>query len=128
MVLATVGEQSDKPIVSTFLGREGVPELLRVPDVEGAPGRGSLPSYPAPEAAVRALARVVTYAQWLGRPAGEVRAFEEVDTPAARRVVEGRLVASPRGADLTPEQVKELSDAVNALSEPLSHLTASVLG
>ena len=30
--------------------------------------------------------------------------------------------------DLTPEQVKELSDAVNALSEPLSHLTASVLG
>jgi len=30
--------------------------------------------------------------------------------------------------DLSPDQVKELSDAVNALSEPLSHLTASVLG
>lgn len=29
--------------------------------------------------------------------------------------------------DLTPEQVKELSDAVNALSEPLSTLTAAVL-
>ena len=29
--------------------------------------------------------------------------------------------------DLTPEQVKELSDSVNALSEPLSRLTAAVL-
>ena len=34
-VLAAVGEQSDKPLVSTFLGAEGVPELLRVPDVAG---------------------------------------------------------------------------------------------
>jgi iron uptake system component EfeO len=29
--------------------------------------------------------------------------------------------------ELTPEQVKELSDSVNALSEPLSHLTAAVV-
>ena len=29
--------------------------------------------------------------------------------------------------ELTPEQVKELSNAVNALSEPLSRLTAAVL-
>ena len=28
---------------------------------------------------------------------------------------------------LTPEQVKQLSDAVNALSEPLSKLTAAVI-
>src|SRR5690606_38216662 len=69
-VLAAVGEQSDKPIVSAFLGTEGVPELLRVPDVEGAAGRGSVPSYPAPESAVRALARVVAYAEWAGRPHG----------------------------------------------------------
>jgi acyl-CoA synthetase (NDP forming) len=34
-VLAAVGEQSHKPIVSTFLGREGFPELLRVADVAG---------------------------------------------------------------------------------------------
>ena len=47
-VLAAVGEQSDKPLVSTFLGAEGVPELLRVPDVAGSTaGRGSVPSYPA---------------------------------------------------------------------------------
>ena len=59
-VLAAVGEQSDKPLVSSFLGAEGVPELLRVPDVAGSDaGRGSVPSYPAVEAAVRAMARVV---------------------------------------------------------------------
>ena len=68
-MLAAVGEQSDKPIVSTFLGAEGVPELLRVPDVAGSSaGRGSVPSYPAVEAAVRALARVVEYAVWLRTP------------------------------------------------------------
>ncbi len=68
-VLAAVGEQSDKPLVTTFLGAEGVPELLRVPDVAGhTAGRGSVPSYPAVEAAVRALARVVEYAVWLRHP------------------------------------------------------------
>ena len=56
-VLAAIGEQSDKPLVSTFLGVEGVPELLRVPDVAGSTaGRGSVPSYPAVEAAVRSRA------------------------------------------------------------------------
>ena len=70
-VLAAVGEQSDKPLVSTFLGTEGIPELLRVPDVAGSTaGRGSVPSYPAVEAAVRALARVVEYAVWLRTPDG----------------------------------------------------------
>ena len=70
-MLAAVGEQSDKPLVSSFLGAEGVPELLRVPDVAGSTaGRGSVPSYPAVEAAVRALARVVGYAVWLRTPDG----------------------------------------------------------
>jgi iron uptake system component EfeO len=51
--------------------------------------------------------------------------FEELQTLLdAQRVDDGFTLYD----DLTPEQVKELSDAVNALSEPLSHLTASVLG
>ena len=50
-VLAVVGEQSDKPVVSTFLAAEGIPELLRVPDVAGSTaGRGSVPSYGSPDA------------------------------------------------------------------------------
>ncbi|MDQ3416373.1 MAG: bifunctional GNAT family N-acetyltransferase/acetate--CoA ligase family protein [Actinomycetota bacterium] len=103
-VLAAVGEQSEKPIVSSFLGREGVPELLRVADVEGVPGRGSVPSYPAVEAAVRALARAVTYARWLQTPAGEVRSYDDVRMAAARRIVEGVLLSSPAGAALDRDQ------------------------
>ncbi len=83
-VLAAVGEQSDKPLVSSFLGAEGVPELLRVPDVAGSTaGRGSVPSYPGVEAAVRALARVVEYAVWLRTPAA-TRSTPPPSTPRAR--------------------------------------------
>ena len=101
-VLAAVGEQSDKPIVSTFLGAEGVPELLRVPDVAGSSaGRGSVPSYPAVEAAVRALARVVEYAVWLRVPQTTARRAEALDDrDAARHLVNELLMNHPDGRDL----------------------------
>jgi acyl-CoA synthetase (NDP forming)/RimJ/RimL family protein N-acetyltransferase len=108
-VLAAVGEQSDKPLVSTFLGAEGVPELLRVPDVAGSTaGRGSVPSYPAVEAAVRALARVVEYAVWLRTPDAVVAEPVEVDTLAAKKVVNTVLMNSPEGRDLDFDELREL--------------------
>ena len=92
-VLAAVGEQSDKPLVSSFLGAEGVPELLRVPDVAGqAAGRGSVPSYPGVEAAVRALAHVVGYAVWLRTP----------DGAGPRPLRRGRRRRPPRGLHGAP--------------------------
>jgi acyl-CoA synthetase (NDP forming)/RimJ/RimL family protein N-acetyltransferase len=106
-VLAAVGEQSDKPLMSSFLATEGVPELLRVPDVEGAAGRGSVPSYPAPEAAVRALARVVGYARWLNRDQGTVTAFADVDLVAARRLV-ADAVSDDGPTELGLQQLTEL--------------------
>ncbi|WP_183093961.1 bifunctional acetate--CoA ligase family protein/GNAT family N-acetyltransferase [Nocardioides stalactiti] len=88
-VLAAVGEQSDKPLVSSFLGAEGVPELLRVPDVAGSTaGRGSVPSYPAVEAAVRALAKVVEYAVWLRTPDGAPADPGEIEPAQARAFVQ----------------------------------------
>lgn len=111
-VLAAVGEQSDKPLVSSFLGVEGVPELLRVPDVAGSTaGRGSVPSYPAVEGAVRALARVVDYAEWRRKPEGELVGPEEVDVGRARRVVEQALAQAPGGRDLS---FAELHDVLAA--------------
>ncbi|MBV9830621.1 MAG: acetate--CoA ligase family protein, partial [Marmoricola sp.] len=107
-----VGEQSDKPLVSTFLGREGVPELLRVPDLAGhTAGRGSVPSYPAVEAAVRALARVVEYAGWLQRHRDHDEAqdvLDDVDVPAGRRQVDTLLMGSPDGRELTDDELREL--------------------
>ncbi|GAB2447176.1 bifunctional GNAT family N-acetyltransferase/acetate--CoA ligase family protein [Nocardioides hungaricus] len=108
-VLAAVGEQSDKPLVSSFLGAEGVPELLRVPDVAGSTaGRGSVPSYPGVEAAVRALARVVDYAVWLRAPDGTAADPAEVDAAAAKRLVNELLSAHPGGVDLDADALTTL--------------------
>lgn len=107
-VLAAVGEQSDKPIVSTFLGSEGVPELLRVPELGGAAGRGSVPSFSAPESAVRSLARVVNYANWAAREQGEVSAGLDHRTGDARVLIRDVLSNAPRGAILSTDQVHQL--------------------
>jgi acyl-CoA synthetase (NDP forming) len=109
-VLAAVGEQSDKPLVSSFLGAEGVPELLRVPDVTGhTAGRGSVPSYPAVEAAVRALARVVGYAVWLRTPDGRTdEALGDVDPGAAKKLVGDVLTRHGDGAELEQDELTAL--------------------
>jgi acyl-CoA synthetase (NDP forming)/RimJ/RimL family protein N-acetyltransferase len=123
-VLAAVGEQSEKPLVSTFLGSEGVPELLRVPDLEGAAGRGSVPSYPAPEAAVRALARVVTYGQWSNRPQGVVPVYDDIRQAAARQVVTKLLREHPEGCELDDERLVELLGHYGIEVEQLSRVTS----
>ncbi len=108
-VLAAVGEQSDKPLVSSFLGREGVPELLRVPDLSGhTAGRGSVPSYPAVEAAVRALACVVEYAAWLKRHDDSLGVLDQIDLDSAKRQVNELLMEHPEGCVLDDRQMKTL--------------------
>ncbi len=108
-VLAAVGEQSDKPLVSSFLGREGVPELLRVPDVSGdTAGRGSVPSYQAVEAAVRALARVTDYSAWLERRDASSGVPEGIDVEAATRQVNELLMHHAEGHDLDDAEVGQL--------------------
>ena len=108
-VLAAVGEQSDKPLVSSFLGAEGVPELLRVPDVAGSTaGRGSVPSYPAVEDAVRALALVVEYAVWLRTPNGPTMVPEAIDPGAGKALVHRLLVDHPDGTELDPPELAAL--------------------
>jgi acyl-CoA synthetase (NDP forming)/GNAT superfamily N-acetyltransferase len=107
--LAAVSEQSDKPIVATFLGREGVPELLRVPDLAGnTAGRGSVPSYPAVEQAVRALSRVVEYAAWLAKQPDDDEVLEGVDHDGAARMLAEFLIAEPAGRDLNFAESKRL--------------------
>src|SRR3954454_20092541 len=125
-VLAAVGEQSDKPLVSSFLGAEGVPELLRVPDVAGSTaGRGSVPSYPAVEAAVRALARVVEYAVWLRTPTGPTVLPEDLDVASARGLVQRLLIATPDGRELDGADLSALLAAYGILlweARPVSTL------
>lgn len=121
-VLATVGEQSDKPVVSTFLAREGVPELLRVPGLAGPAGRGSVPSYPAPKSAARALARAVDYCHWVNRPPGTLPVFDDVDSGQARELVGRVLSRNPEGADLSADEVCALVDCYGIAVAPLVHV------
>jgi acyl-CoA synthetase (NDP forming) len=97
--LRSVAAGASKPVLSTFLGFEGVPGALAAPG-QSSPPPGSVPSYPSPERAVRALARAVRYAAWRRRPVGTVPDLDRVDLVAARTVVEAALAEAHSGCML----------------------------
>ncbi len=110
--LADAAATAGKPVVSTFLGSEGVPEPLRRVGPGGMVERGSVPSYPTPERAVRALASVARYAEWRRRPPGTVTEFADVDRDAARAVVETALGPdAPVAQALTADEATRLLGA-----------------
>src|SRR5207248_1503186 len=98
-----------KPVVSTFLAIEGMPERLR---------QVSLPSYPSPEVAVRALARVAAYAEWRRRPPGDVPELPGLRAEAGTAVVAAALGDHPAGADLAAPDVASLLDAYGIAVTP----------
>ena len=100
-----------KPVVTTFLAAEGIPDSLAVRDADGVPARGSVPSYPGPERAVLALSRAVRYAAWRERPLPEVVRPDGVDAEAARALVDGWLAADPAGRWLTDAEARQLLGA-----------------
>ncbi|MFC0431452.1 GNAT family N-acetyltransferase [Kutzneria buriramensis] len=115
----------EKPMVSTFLAVEGVPDELAVPGPDGSPQRGSVPSYPSPERAVSALARATRYAQWRSRPRGEFVRPEGIDGERARELVlktssDEDVVAllACYGIEVVPfRTVSTVDDAVSACAE-----------
>ncbi len=68
-------EAGTKPVVAAYLGERG---LLH----------GTVPSYPAPEDAVRALAYAMRYAAWRRRPRGRVPDLPGIDRASARALVD----------------------------------------
>ncbi len=123
--LAEVAVTSRVPVLTTFLGTEGVPAPLRRSaehragdqragdrpggdDGGGEALRGSVPSYPTPERAVRALAAATRYAEWRRRPTGSVPQLEGIDPATARAVVEEALATDPAGRQLTADESSRL--------------------
>ncbi|NMO54147.1 GNAT family N-acetyltransferase [Actinoplanes sp. TBRC 11911] len=85
--VADVARDGEKPIVSTFL-------LGSLP--------AGVPAYPSVEEAVRALARVATYADWLRRPPGVLPELSGVDPDAADvEALPSELLAA-YGIDVVP--------------------------
>ncbi|MFE6925739.1 GNAT family N-acetyltransferase [Nocardia sp. NPDC057663] len=104
---AAAAPDKDKPVLTTFVAESGIPKLLAVRTTGGAPARGSIPSYPDPERAARALARVERYARWRDRPVSPVVRPPGIDTAAAAALVEGWLAESG-GRWLTDEEAARL--------------------
>ena len=110
--LAEVAATSRVPVLTTFLGTEGVPAPLRRSGPGGEALPGSVPSYPTPERAVRALAAAARYAAWRRRPTGTLPDLDGIDAPAARAVVETALEpqagGTPTSRELTPQESARL--------------------
>ncbi|MFT4199635.1 GNAT family N-acetyltransferase [Gordonia sp. (in: high G+C Gram-positive bacteria)] len=85
LLSATAG--TDKAVVSTFLGDEGVLPGLSVAGPDGSPTRGSIPSYRSPERAATALAHAWRYHAWRQRPESSTTRPAGTDPEAVRTLV-----------------------------------------
>lgn len=113
--LASVALAGDKPTVATFVaGRLPV----------GVPG------YPSVEEAVRALARVATYADWLRRPPGALPELSDVDTTAGGAAIEAggpellRALLAAYGIGLVPSATADSAAAAVAAARRLGYPVA----
>ncbi|HEY0875303.1 MAG TPA: acetate--CoA ligase family protein [Vicinamibacterales bacterium] len=104
--IATTARGASKPVLATFFGAAGVPDTL-------AP----VPSYVFPESAAAALARVVEYARWRERPAGQVLELPGIDRVTARRIVE--RAHRTGGGWLDPLAAFELLQACGITTAPI---------
>lgn len=119
--LVELAQDADKPIVATFLGRDGLPRSLVRAGSDEVALRGSVPSFPV-DRAVAALAQAVRYSQWRSRPMGVIPELPDADPALAREMVTAVLAAKPGGGELSVEEAEALLGcyAVNVVgdSEP----------
>ena len=69
--------------------------------------------------AVAALARAAAYAEWRGRPEGEVPSLADIDPDAARAVVNKSLLMQPEGGLLPTSEATRLFAAYGVTVWPL---------
>ena len=96
--IAGAAYQASKPVLATFFGAAGVPDLL-------AP----VPCYVFPESAARALAHAVQYSAWRERPTGTPFTFDAATRGRLEQCV-ADAISDPSGW-LTPAGGKALLDA-----------------
>ncbi|MFF0487908.1 GNAT family N-acetyltransferase [Nocardia sp. NPDC004068] len=90
-------EGGSKPVLTTFVAEHGIPNLLAVRGGGGIVERGSIPSFPEPERAARALGRVRRYADWRTRPISTVVRPADLDIERARELVGEWMSRAPEG-------------------------------
>ncbi|MEV0619228.1 GNAT family N-acetyltransferase [Nonomuraea sp. NPDC050404] len=121
--LLRVSKDAAKPVLTTYRGYLGMHPALCLDCPGAAPSRGSIPSYAAPEEAVRALAHVVRYATWRAQPSTPPQELENIDTARARSLAQTTLTSAtptptpePSTATSTPEQPSTVTPTLEQLS------------
>jgi acetyl coenzyme A synthetase (ADP forming)-like protein len=100
------------PMLSVFLSSKGTPDSLKT-------GGLSMPSYPFPEDAARALAHAVRYGIWAETPEGVVPHYEDIRTSEAKALMADVLASLPQTGDdagsrwLLPDEVAKLLGCYN---------------
>jgi acyl-CoA synthetase (NDP forming) len=107
--LSSVALAGEKPTVATFL-------LGTIPP--------RVPAYPSVEEAVRALARVATYADWLRRPPGVLPVLSGVDQSAAELDGPPSALLAAYGIDVVPSTLAATEDAAVAAAAELGYPVA----
>jgi acetyl coenzyme A synthetase (ADP forming)-like protein len=94
------------PMLSVFLSAKGTPDTLKTDGL-------SIPSYPFPEDAARALAHAVRYGIWAETPEGVVPQYSDIRTSDAKALVSGVLADLQKSGGeesrwLMPDEVAKL--------------------
>ena len=110
--IADTARSSAKPVLATFFGAAGVPDIL-------AP----VPCYTFPESAVRALSHAWTYQRWRAEPDGDIPAFADIDTAAAQALVARTLATG--GGWLSPLGSSALLEACGIPAAPIRAVTTA---
>jgi acyl-CoA synthetase (NDP forming)/L-amino acid N-acyltransferase YncA len=121
--VARTAAEGGKTCVTCFLGTRSV-SAARVGSGEPGEDCPSVPSFPTPEDAVRALAAVVRYAQWRRKDRGHPVVPEGVDLPRARALVGRVLAEHPDGAALDRDARAELLTAAGVPLLPRAEFPA----
>ena len=96
--------QTEKPVLAVVMSADGTPSVLRT-------SSSLVAAFPYPESAARALGLAAERAEWLRRPAGSIRALDDIDAPRARRIVDEALTGSSE-VWLDPATTSELPRGV----------------
>ena len=114
-ILPALRPDTAKPVVANFptlasfvSGDRYEPLAPGLVDLGGVLRLGGVPSFPSPEVAVAALARVAAYAEWRRRPEGDMPRMADIDQNAARAIVDDALRARPEGGLLTADEAASL--------------------
>jgi acyl-CoA synthetase (NDP forming) len=102
LALEDVAAEAAKPLIGVFLDFH--PPLLNSREPDSA---GMLPRFDGSVDAIQALSALTSYAEWRNRDSGAVPKMD-VDTQAAKPLVNHILAERPEGRELTETEVAEL--------------------